>query len=128
MILLSDTQKAVKTAVDAKQDTLAFTPEDSANKENTTINTSTTKYPTINLLKTVKDIADENHNPMSATGDNLWWRSGVATRLAKGTDGQILELEWITSLENKGVTPINAQTGNYISIVRHWKTYNANKF
>ena len=31
------TQKAVKTAVDAKQDILAFTPEDSANKENLSI-------------------------------------------------------------------------------------------
>lgn len=31
---------------------LGYTPEDVANKENTILNTSTTKYPTINLLST----------------------------------------------------------------------------
>ncbi len=89
------TQKAVKTAVDAKQDTLAFTPENSANKENSTINTSTTKYPTVNLLKTVKDIADgKMANPMSATGDIIYGgASGVATRLAKGDDDKVLMLK-----------------------------------
>ena len=35
-----------------KQNAIGFTPEDVSNKENTTIDTSTTKYPTVNLLKT----------------------------------------------------------------------------
>ena len=74
------------------QGVLGFTPENSANKENTTIDTSTTKYPTVNLLKTVKDIADAKmSNPMSATGDIIYGgASGVATRLAKGSAGQVL--------------------------------------
>ena len=49
------TQKAVKTAVDAKQDTLAFTPEDSANKETSALDTSTTKYPCNNVVKEAVD-------------------------------------------------------------------------
>ncbi|CAB4141347.1 hypothetical protein UFOVP410_186, partial [uncultured Caudovirales phage] len=37
------------------QASLGFTPENVTNKENTTIDTNTTKYPTINLLKTGLD-------------------------------------------------------------------------
>lgn len=37
------------------QAALGYTAENTANKENSTIDTSTTKYPTINLLKTVAD-------------------------------------------------------------------------
>lgn len=35
---------------------ISYVPEDVANKENTTIDTSTTKYPTVNLLKTGLDL------------------------------------------------------------------------
>jgi hypothetical protein len=38
-----------------KQNALGYTPEDVANKENTTLDTSTTKYPTNNLVKTYVD-------------------------------------------------------------------------
>lgn len=114
------TVNAVNTGLATKQDTLTFTPEDSANKENTTIDTSTTKYPTVNLLKTVKDIADAKmSNPMSDTGDIIYGgASGVATRLAKGDDGQILELDsGLPAWKTKGVTPINSQTGNYTLVL-----------
>jgi hypothetical protein len=40
----------------SKQDALGFTPEDVSNKENLTIDTSTTKYPTVNLLKSGLDL------------------------------------------------------------------------
>lgn len=40
-----------KDTWDAKQEALAFTPEDEANKEDTTLDTSTTKYPTNRLVK-----------------------------------------------------------------------------
>jgi trimeric autotransporter adhesin len=46
---------ATQTALNAKQDSLGFIPENVANKENTTIDTSATKYPTVNLLKTGLD-------------------------------------------------------------------------
>lgn len=46
---------ATQTALNAKQDSLGFTPENVANKENTTLDTSTTKYPTNNLVKTYVD-------------------------------------------------------------------------
>ncbi len=35
---------------------IGYTPENAANKENTTIDTSTVKYPTVNLLKTGLDL------------------------------------------------------------------------
>jgi hypothetical protein len=41
------------------QTTLGFTPENVANKENTTIDTDTTKYPTVNLLKTGLDLKQD---------------------------------------------------------------------
>ena len=43
------TQKAVKTAVDGKQDTLGFTPENVANKQSD-LTASSTKYPTVNAV------------------------------------------------------------------------------
>lgn len=88
---------AVNTSHDYKLSdvTTGNKAESSANKENTTINTSTTKYPTVNLLKTVKDIADAKmSNPMSASGDIIYGgASGVATRLAKGDDNKVLMLK-----------------------------------
>lgn len=91
-----------------------------SNKENSTIDTSTTKYPTVNLLKTVKDIADAKmSNPMTTAGDIIYGgANGVATRLAKGDDGQILELEsGLPAWKTKGVTPINAKTGSYTLVL-----------
>jgi hypothetical protein len=46
---------ALAAEFDSKQNDLGFTPENVANKENSTIDTSTTKYPTVNLLKTGLD-------------------------------------------------------------------------
>lgn len=53
--LLVASQKATKAYADTKQTALGFTPENVANKENTTLDTSTTKYPTNNLVKTYAD-------------------------------------------------------------------------
>jgi hypothetical protein len=57
--LLVPSQKAVKSYIDNglsnKQNALGFTPEDVANKENTTLDTSTTKYPTNRLTKEYAD-------------------------------------------------------------------------
>jgi hypothetical protein len=55
-----------KSTWNGKQDALGYTAENSANKEDTTIDTSTTKYPTVNLLKTVKDTI-----PVKATGAEI---------------------------------------------------------
>jgi len=51
---LSD-QTDLQDALNSKQDTLTFTPEDVANKENTTLDTSTLKYPTNRLVKEYVD-------------------------------------------------------------------------
>lgn len=52
---LDGVTSSIQTQINGKQASLGFTAENSANKENATINTSTTKYPTVNLLKTGLD-------------------------------------------------------------------------
>lgn len=64
----SPSEKAVKTYVDTglsgKQPTGSY--EVTTNKENTTIDTSTTKYPTVNLLKTGLDLKiDKTQNDLT---------------------------------------------------------------
>ena len=88
-----------------------------SNKETSALDTSTTKYPCNNVVKEAVDA--KMSNPMSAAGDIIYGgASGVATRLAKGDDGQILELEsGAPAWKTKGVTPINAQTGNYTLVL-----------
>jgi hypothetical protein len=46
---------------------ISYVPEDVANKENTTIDTSTTKYPTVNLLKTGLDLKAPKDDPTFTT-------------------------------------------------------------
>lgn len=50
-----DKINTMDSTIAGKQDALGYTAENSANKENTTIDTNTTKYPTVNLLKTGLD-------------------------------------------------------------------------
>ncbi len=49
---VSDTEKSTWNA---KQNALGFTPENSANKETVSLDTSTTKYPNSNIVKTYVD-------------------------------------------------------------------------
>jgi len=63
--------------------TFAYTAEDVANKENTTIDTSTTKYPTVNLLKTGIDARVKNDGTVNPTnlllnGDFENWSAGTS--------------------------------------------------
>lgn len=51
-----------------KQDNLGFTPENVANKENTTLDTSTTKYPTNRL---VKEGLDAKQNSLGFTPEDV---------------------------------------------------------
>jgi hypothetical protein len=51
---LSD-QTDLQDALNSKQNSLGFTPENVANKENTTLDSSTTKYPTNRLVKEYAD-------------------------------------------------------------------------
>jgi hypothetical protein len=60
---------ATQDALNLKQDFLGFTAENSDNKENTTINTDTTKYPTVNLLKVGLDAKADLSNVL--TLDNV---------------------------------------------------------
>lgn len=55
IIAIVDTPWQTAGNWDLIENTLGYTPENVANKENTTIDTNTTKYPTVNLLKTGLD-------------------------------------------------------------------------
>jgi len=77
------TQKAVKTAVDAKQDALGFTPENVANKK-TTITDSDTDYPTGKAVKTVVDAKESVANKKTDLTDNsdIYYPSQKAVKTA----------------------------------------------
>lgn len=73
-------QKAVKTAVDAKSDSghnhsgvyepvLGYTPENVANKETSALDTSATKYPCNNVVKTANDLKANDADVVHDTGD-----------------------------------------------------------
>lgn len=53
---LVDTPGNTQANWSIQQNNIGYTAENSANKENLTIDTSTTKYPTVNLLKTGLDL------------------------------------------------------------------------
>ena len=73
------TQKAVKTAVDAKQDALGFTPENVANKK-TTITDSDIDYPT---CKAVNTGLSGKQNTLGFTPENV---ANKKTSLADNSD------------------------------------------
>lgn len=108
------TQKAVKTAVDAKQDSLGYTAENVANKK-TTITDSDTDYPTGKAVKTVTDakqntlvsgtnIKTVNGNSLLGswniniawTGDVSWPASSTADHIPQFSDttGKVLK-DWL---------------------------------
>ena len=57
-------------AMKSETDALESGKEDASNKENTTIDTSTTKYPTVNLLKTGLDSKEDVTNKKTDLTDN----------------------------------------------------------
>jgi hypothetical protein len=60
-----------------------------SNKETSALDTSTTKYPCNNVVKTAVD--GKMANPMTTAGDTIYGgASGVPTRLGVGTAGQVL--------------------------------------
>lgn len=59
---------AISSLQSGKQDNLGFTPENVTNKENTTLDTSTTKYPTNRL---VKEGLDAKQNSLGFTPENV---------------------------------------------------------
>lgn len=63
-----------------------------SNKETSALDTSTTKYPCNNVVKSAVDA--KMSNPMFASGDIIYGgASGVATRLPKGDDDKVLMLK-----------------------------------
>ena len=68
---------------------ISYVPEDVANKETSALDTSNTKYPCNNVVKSAVD--GKMANPMTTAGDTIYGgASGVPTRLGIGTAGQVL--------------------------------------
>ena len=89
------------------QSALGFTPENVANKRTSFQSTpDDTHYPSEKLVK--DNLDTKMTNPMTASGDIIYGgNNGAPTRLAKGTDGQVLTLSsgvpaWVSSGEGSG--------------------------
>lgn len=93
---------------------LGYTPENITNKENSVIDTSTTKYPTVNLLKTGLD-AKQNvlTNPVTGTGTNneIAAFTGATTigSLTTATYPSLTELSYVKGVTSAIQTQLNAK-------------------
>ena len=100
----SVTQAGIKTAVDAKQNSLGYTPENVANKEDTTLDTSTTKYPTNRLVKEYVDNATPTIPDASETVKGI---AEIATQTETNTGTDDLRF----------VTPLKLKNQNYLALL-----------
>jgi nitrogen fixation protein len=100
----SYTKAETDTLLNTKENSLGFTPENVANKENTTLDTSTTKYPTNNLVKTNIDAkVTANAAITGATKTKITYDSkGLVTSGADATTADIAD-----SLNKRYVTDAN---------------------
>ncbi len=89
----SYTKAETDTLLNVKENSLGFTPENVANKENTTLDTSTTKYPTNNLVKTNIDAkVTANAAITGATKTKITYDSkGLVTSGADATTADIAD-------------------------------------
>lgn len=93
---------------------ISYVPEDVANKENTTIDTSTTKYPTVNLLKTG---LDTKQNTITGGATTIVSSNLTASRaLASDGSGKVAvsattatELGFVSGVTSAIQTQINAK-------------------
>lgn len=101
-----------KSNWNGKQYALGFTPENVANKENTTIDTSTTKYPTVNLLKSGLDTKQPINLKFTDTSASSWVSDTTYTNYGYKCE---LTLSGIASTDIAEVTfgHTEAISGNY---------------
>lgn len=94
------------------QAALGYSPENVANKENTTIDTSTTKYPTVNLLKTGLDAKQALNLKFTDTSASSWVADTTYTNYGYKCE---LTLSGVASTDVAEVTFGHAQaiSGNY---------------
>lgn len=102
-------EKVVSDALAAKQNALGFTPENVANKENTTIDTSTTKYPTVNLLKTG---LDSKQNVLGFTPENVA-NKDTDWNLAANSDTKYPSQKAVKTYVDGNVVGLLDDRGNY---------------
>lgn len=144
---LSD-QTDLQTALDDKQDSLGFTPEDVANKENTTLDTSTTKYPTNRLVKEAIDALQDNTHRNNfyvmasmeqsgllfdgITAINRFLESGTRSFINPTGATRLLSLYFqnylsaTTAGANCGIRQINNADGNYRQGFDNWFVFGNN--
>lgn len=95
--LLNSHINAIDAKIGTLQSAIGYTPENIANKENTTLDSNTSKYPTNNLVKSYVDTADAtkiNKSDFTAKGDILVATgNGTYQKLAAGSNGQALVVD-----------------------------------
>lgn len=111
----------LQTSLNSKQASLGFTPENSANKENVTIDTSTTKYPTVNLLKTGLD-GKANLSHSHAQSDI----TGLVTALSNKVEASLLgAANGIAQLGSDGKVPTSQLPASVTGAMNYQGSWNA---
>lgn len=100
---VAPSQNAVFDALALKQNSLGFTPEDSANKNNGTLSTSTTTYPTSNAVKTAVDLKANDTDVVKLTGNQSV--GGVKTFTSEVVTGDV-------QASGSGGLDLNNSSGN----------------
>lgn len=100
---VAPSQNAVFDALALKQNSLGFTPEDSANKDNGTLSTSTTTYPTSNAVKTAVDLKANDTDVVKLTGNQSV--GGVKTFTSEVVTGDV-------QASGSGGLDLNNSSGN----------------
>ena len=127
IIALTDVPAQTDANWDTIDTSVGYVPENSANKENTTIDTSTTKYPTVNLLKTGLDLKAPLAAPTfstSITGSYLTASQILATNGSKNivsldvaTYPSLTELSYVKDVTSSIQTQLNAKGAGTVTAV-----------
>ncbi len=103
----------IETAIDSKEDSLGYTPEDVANKETSALDTSTDKYPCNDVVKTAVDA--KVAGPASAVDENIPVFNGITGKIIKDSGYNKSLLDALnTPLSDEGLVlylPFDENTG-----------------
>ena len=108
---------STQTALTSKQNSLGFTPENVSNKENTTLDASSTKYPTNRL---VKEVTDLKLDKVSTSGvERAYIINADGSQSTKATS----DFKDVLEFANFASFPVTGETGKIYLALDTNKTY-----